>query len=101
VGKFHDQADAEWIVIRGSLRGHNDMPFGLPTPVRPIGRPGVGHPQGVFGVFSYYYLVMPFLSVVCLTVALFFQGVLKTHLYTCTGRPPIASAEEQDHYATG
>jgi hypothetical protein len=26
--KSHDQADAEWIVIRGQLRGHNDTPFG-------------------------------------------------------------------------
>jgi hypothetical protein len=34
-----DWADAEW--IRGPLRGHDD-----------IGRPGVGHPQGVFVVFS-------------------------------------------------
>jgi hypothetical protein len=44
-GEFHDQADAKWIVIRGQLRDRNDMP---------IGRPGVGHPQGVFGGFSYY-----------------------------------------------
>jgi hypothetical protein len=26
ISKFHDQGDAEWIVIRGQLRGHNDMP---------------------------------------------------------------------------
>jgi hypothetical protein len=44
----------KWIVIRGPLRGHNDTFFGLPTPDRPIGRPGVGHPQGVFSIFSYY-----------------------------------------------
>ena len=69
-GEFHDQGDAKWIVIRGPLRGHNDTPFGRPTPGRPIGRPGVGHPQGVFGVFSYYKLVMLFLNMVCLTVAL-------------------------------
>jgi hypothetical protein len=31
---------------------------------------GVGHTQGVFGVFSYYQLVMFFLNMVCLTVAL-------------------------------
>jgi hypothetical protein len=53
-GEFHDQADDEWIVIRGPLRGHNDTPFGRPTPGRPIGRLGVVHPQGIFGVFSYY-----------------------------------------------
>jgi hypothetical protein len=28
-----------------------------------------GHPQGVFGVFSYYKLVMLFLNMICLTVA--------------------------------
>jgi hypothetical protein len=32
----HDQADAEWIVIRTQLRGHNDTPFGRPTPSRPV-----------------------------------------------------------------
>jgi hypothetical protein len=46
------------------------MPFGRPTPGRPIGRPGVSHSQGVFGDFSYYSLVILFLSMVCLTVAL-------------------------------
>jgi hypothetical protein len=50
LGEFHDQGDAKWIVIRGKLRGHNDTPFGQPTPSRPIGRPGVGRPSGVFGV---------------------------------------------------
>jgi hypothetical protein len=50
----HDEADAEWIVIRGPLRSHNDMPFGRPTPGRPVYCPGVSHPQGVFEVFSYY-----------------------------------------------
>ena len=50
-GKFHDQGDTEWIVIRGQLGGHNDTPFGRPTPGRPISRPGVGRPQGVLGVF--------------------------------------------------
>jgi hypothetical protein len=59
-GSFHDQADDERIVIRGPFRGHNDTPFGRPIPGRLVGRPGVGHPQGVFGVFSYYLLVMFF-----------------------------------------
>jgi hypothetical protein len=27
-GKFHDQGDAKWIVIRRPLKGHNDTPFG-------------------------------------------------------------------------
>jgi hypothetical protein len=31
--------------------------------------PGAGHPQGVFGVFSYYQLVTLILNMVCLTVA--------------------------------
>jgi hypothetical protein len=30
-GDFHDQADAEWIVFRGQLRGHIDTPCGRPT----------------------------------------------------------------------
>jgi WD40 repeat protein len=41
-GGCHDWTDAEWIVKRGPLRGHNDTPFGWTTPGRPIGRPGVG-----------------------------------------------------------
>jgi hypothetical protein len=51
VGEFHDQGDAKSIVIRRPLRGHNDTPFGRATSGQPIGRPGVGHSQGVFGVF--------------------------------------------------
>jgi hypothetical protein len=50
-GGCHDQADAEWIVIRRPLKGHNDMPYGRPTTGRPIGRPGVGYPQSIFGAF--------------------------------------------------
>ena len=46
-GRFHDQEDAKWIVIRGQLRGHNNMPFGWPTPGWPIIRLGIGHPQGL------------------------------------------------------
>jgi hypothetical protein len=37
-GKFHDQGDARWIVIRGQVRGHNDTPLGRPNPGCPIGR---------------------------------------------------------------
>jgi hypothetical protein len=29
LGESHDQADAEWIVIRTQLWGHDDTPFGL------------------------------------------------------------------------
>jgi hypothetical protein len=54
MGKFHDEEDAEWIVIRGQLRGHNNTPFERPTPGRPIGCPVVGRSQGVFGGLSYY-----------------------------------------------
>jgi hypothetical protein len=53
-GKFRDQGDAKWIVIRGQLRGHNDASFMRPTPGRLIGHPGVGYPQGVINSFSYY-----------------------------------------------
>jgi hypothetical protein len=42
------EADAEWIVIRGRLWGHNNSPCGQPTPGWPIGS------QGVFGVLSNY-----------------------------------------------
>jgi hypothetical protein len=67
-GKFHDQGDAKWVVIRGQLRGHNDTPFEQPTPVWPIGRPGVAHLQSVFGglindiLFLHYPLIMEFTS---------------------------------------
>jgi hypothetical protein len=55
VGKFLDQGDAtKWIAIRRQLRGHNDTPFGRPTPGRPIGWPVDGRPRGVFGGLSYY-----------------------------------------------
>jgi hypothetical protein len=57
--------DADWMVIK--------RPYGVirirPEGGRPIGRSTVGHPQGVFGVFIYYCLVMLFLKMVCLTVA--------------------------------
>jgi hypothetical protein len=59
-GEFRDQGDAEWMVIKGQLRGHNDTPFGRPTPGRPVGRPGVGHPKGVLGGFRYYELEIIF-----------------------------------------
>jgi hypothetical protein len=51
-GEFHDQGDAKWIVIRRQLRGHNDTPFGRPTPGRPIGRPGLDHPLGILVFFQ-------------------------------------------------
>jgi hypothetical protein len=41
-GESHDQADAEWIVTRTQLRGHNDTPLGRPAPGRPSGHPGSG-----------------------------------------------------------
>jgi hypothetical protein len=54
---------------KGPLRGHNDMPFRRLATSRPNGRQGVGHPHGIFGVFSYYLLIMLFFNMVCLTVA--------------------------------
>jgi hypothetical protein len=50
-GEFHDQADANWIVIRGLLWGHNDTPSGRSTSSLPIGRAGMVRPQGVFIYF--------------------------------------------------
>jgi hypothetical protein len=50
-GESHDQADAEWIVIRTQLWGPNDTPFGWPAPSQPSGRPGSGCPSGVFCMF--------------------------------------------------
>jgi hypothetical protein len=64
LSKFHDQGDAEWIVIRRPLSGHNDTPFRQPIPGRPIGRPGYGRPSGLFGSFSYYQLVIFFSDIV-------------------------------------
>jgi hypothetical protein len=57
-GRFHDQGDAKWIVIRRSLWGPNNTPCGRPAPGRPIRRLGSGRPQGIIGVFSYYQLVI-------------------------------------------
>jgi hypothetical protein len=54
LGNFHDQGEAKRIVVRGQLKGHNDTLFRWPTPGRPIGRPGVGFPQDVFGGLRYY-----------------------------------------------
>jgi hypothetical protein len=31
-GGCHNEADTEWIIIRRPLRGHNETPFGRPTP---------------------------------------------------------------------
>jgi hypothetical protein len=31
-GKFYDKWDAEWIVIRRQLKGHNDTPCGFQPP---------------------------------------------------------------------
>jgi hypothetical protein len=44
--------------------------------------PGVGHPRGVFGIFTYYQLVMLFLNVVCLTVASHFAILTLGHKNT-------------------
>jgi hypothetical protein len=55
-GEFHDQGDTNWIVIGGSLWGHNDTPCGRPAAGRPIGRPGSGHPQGMIGGFLFTYI---------------------------------------------
>jgi hypothetical protein len=36
-GELNDQLNTKWIVIKGPLRGHNDVPCGQPTPGRSIG----------------------------------------------------------------
>jgi hypothetical protein len=50
-GESHHQADAEWVVIRTQLRGHNNTLFGRAAFGRLSGRPGSGHPSGVFCTF--------------------------------------------------
>ena len=62
-GKFHDQAYTKWIVIRGQLWGHNDTPFGWPTPGGRNSCSVVGRPLGVFGGLSYR-LVIFFFNIV-------------------------------------
>jgi hypothetical protein len=49
-GEFQDQGDAKWIVIRGPSRGHNDTPFGRPTPFRPISCLGLEIFLGSYGL---------------------------------------------------
>jgi hypothetical protein len=44
------------------------MPSGHPTPCQPKGRLGVSRPWGVFGVLSYYKLIILFLNIVRLIV---------------------------------
>jgi uncharacterized NAD-dependent epimerase/dehydratase family protein len=43
--------DAEWIVIRGQLSGHNDTPYKQTTLSRPIGCPGLAALRAYF-IFS-------------------------------------------------
>jgi hypothetical protein len=59
-GEFHDQGYARWIVIRRSLRGHNDTPCGQPASCSPraANKPACSQPIGrlqvIIGVFWYY-----------------------------------------------
>jgi hypothetical protein len=69
--EFHDQADANWIVIRGPLRGHNDTPCGRPTPGRPVGCLGAAALKAYFvfsitinTIFNIVLLIMEFTWVV-------------------------------------
>jgi hypothetical protein len=48
-----------------------------PNSGQPIGQPGAGRPQGVFGVFSYYKLVVLFLNMVCMIMALAQNSIFK------------------------
>jgi hypothetical protein len=65
----------------GQLRGHTMRP----SDGQPPGRPGVGRQNGVFGIFSYYSLVIFFLNVVPLITELTFFSF-----------PKICSPELQD-----
>jgi hypothetical protein len=49
-GEFHDQGAAKWIVIRRPLWGHNNTPFGRPTPGRPL--PGLS--RGLAALRAYW-----------------------------------------------
>jgi hypothetical protein len=52
-GGCYDKADAEWIAIRRSMRRHNDIRPSGGQPLTGLSAAReVGHPQGVFGVFS-------------------------------------------------
>jgi hypothetical protein len=74
-GKFHDQGEAIWIVIRGQLRGHNHTPFGRPTPGQPPALWAANpRPQGVFSDLSYYQLVILFFNIVPLIME--FTGMI-------------------------
>jgi hypothetical protein len=48
-GEFHDPGDANWIVVRRQLRGHNNTPFGWQTPIRHIGLAA----QGLAALWAY------------------------------------------------
>jgi hypothetical protein len=48
VGGSHDEADAEWILIRRPLWGHNDTPAGLSAAL------GLAALWAYFVFFSYY-----------------------------------------------
>jgi hypothetical protein len=58
-GGSHDQADAEWIVIRTQLRGHNDTPGGSAggwpgAAADPPATRGLDALRAYFVCFSYY-----------------------------------------------
>jgi hypothetical protein len=55
-----------WILITNCLFEFDHIHFSLDT----FHTESEALPQGVFGVFSYYQLVMLFLNMVCLTLAL-------------------------------
>jgi hypothetical protein len=54
IGGSHDQADAEWIVIRTQLRGHNECPLGGQPPAGPSAARGLTALRAYFVCFSYY-----------------------------------------------
>jgi hypothetical protein len=74
-GEFLDKGDAKWIVIRGQLRGHNNMPFGWPTSSQPIGHSVVGCPQGVIGAFQLLLISNIFFNIVPLIMEFTHVGI--------------------------
>jgi hypothetical protein len=57
-GEFPDQADAEWIVIRGSLVGHKDTPCGRLTPASLSAAWGLATLRAYFFFFNLLLLVL-------------------------------------------
>jgi hypothetical protein len=67
IGEFHDQADFEWVKIRGPLM---IRPAGGQPPTDRSASRGLAILRAYFDVFSYYQLVMLFFNIVRLIIEL-------------------------------